>query len=197
MRGWMAGGFATTIAAVSHALSGGGFANPVGLILAMVFSGFICMALAGRRLSLSRLSVSVLASQFAFHSVFGAIGATGGQVVAPVTHHGGAYMFMPDGPVGGGMTMTALSGGWMVLAHALAAVATIAALRHGETAFWGLCGSARVLVARLWRWVSTVPALVTANVEKPAIVRSISPRAVREFLEAVRYRGPPAGIRFA
>jgi hypothetical protein len=198
-RGWAAGGFATLAAATSHALAGGGFSNLVGLVLAVTFAGVTCMALAGRRLSLPRLASSVVLGQFAFHSVFSTIGASGGQVIGPVGHHGGAYMFLPEGVVAGhtAMTMTVFAGGWMWLAHAIAAAITIAALRHGETAFWGLRESTRMLVAQVWRWVRVVPARVTVRVDKPAIIDSITPRAVRKFLEAVRYRGPPLGIRFA
>jgi hypothetical protein len=196
LRGWTAGGFATLVAAISHAIAGGSFASTLGLLLALMFSGVTCMALAGRRLSLARLSISVLLSQFAFHLVFSAISAGGGQVIGNIGHHGGGYLLISGNQAAMNMTSIETSG-WMWLAHVLAAAVTIAALRFGEAAFWGLRDSARMLVAAIWRGIPAAPAFVAATDAGPVASRSIAPRIQRGFLEAVRYRGPPVGIRFA
>ena len=69
-RGLTAAAVATLLAGLSHSLGGGvGAQVPfgVGTVIAFAFAAMVCVALAGRTLSLARLAASVVLSQLAFH----------------------------------------------------------------------------------------------------------------------------------
>ena len=69
-RGTLAASAATFVALTSHILGGGAFPTTMGLIVPLSLSILVCVALAGRRLSLPRLTVSVGTSQTLFHLLF-------------------------------------------------------------------------------------------------------------------------------
>lgn len=70
LRGTLAASAATFVALTSHILGGGAFPTTMGLIVPLSLSILVCVALAGRRLSLPRLTVSVGTSQTLFHLLF-------------------------------------------------------------------------------------------------------------------------------
>ncbi|SDR80278.1 hypothetical protein SAMN04489752_0304 [Brevibacterium siliguriense] len=70
LRGTLAAVFATFVALTSHILGGGSFPTAMGIIVPLALSTFVCVLLAGRRLSLPRLTVSVGISQTLFHLLF-------------------------------------------------------------------------------------------------------------------------------
>ncbi|MCU4298632.1 hypothetical protein D3I60_16390 [Brevibacterium permense] len=70
LRGTLAAAFATFVALTSHILGGGSFPTAMGIIVPLALSTLVCVLLAGRRLSLPRLTVSVGISQTLFHLLF-------------------------------------------------------------------------------------------------------------------------------
>ncbi|WP_448630432.1 hypothetical protein [Cellulomonas soli] len=85
------------------------------------------------RLSWVRLSVSVVVSQLLFHTLF-SLGSSGSGTRGPAMGghaHGGTPTLVADAEA---MTHAGHTAGSMRLSHAVAAVVTVLALRHGEVA---------------------------------------------------------------
>jgi len=95
-----------------------------------------------------------------------------------------------------GMTAAPLDAALMWLAHLLAAVVTIVALRHGERALGVLVDSARLVVLRVLA-SHTVPVRPRTAHRAPAPAFVVLPRNLLVFLSVMRHRGPPATLRFA
>jgi hypothetical protein len=167
------------------------------LLLTVVFSGFVCSALTGTTLSPTRLSVAVGASQFAFHSFFGMIGD--GSPVATGLVMEGAHSHQLT-PLVEGSTTVAMTAGLtahhtnlaMWVGHALAAVATILILRHGEKAFWALRDFAVFALRSLFSATppAVVPARPTVGTSAPRR-RQTTPRILILLRTSLLYRGPP------
>ncbi|KQQ22340.1 hypothetical protein ASF48_03825 [Rathayibacter sp. Leaf299] len=196
-RGVTAAVAATAVAAASHTLAGATAPTPAVLALAGAFAAVVCVFLAGRRLSLLRLSLSVLLSQLAFHVLFLASG--GGDVSVVGTTATGAHFHD-----GGTVELVAAGGGHaahsplMTLAHLVAGVLTIAALRRGETLFWTLGEQlARVVV----RFVVRAGALLLGPVGPSVAVHGApeprSPHPLDAALTHLRHRGPPLRVLHA
>ena len=170
-RGWSAAAFATFAAALSHALAGGTIPTPFAMFVSLVISGAICTLLTGRGLSLWRLTISVAASQALFHGLFVSLGSP-----VPAGHEHTFTGVGIEGP------------GTMWAAHAAATVATIAALRYAELAFWGVAETARLLFARLVG--SIIPLALPPRM--PARPRPYIPTLSALVLASTLHRGPPA-----
>lgn len=198
-RGWLAAGFATFVAAFFHAASGGDAPSAAGVSLALAFSGIACIALAGRRLSVWRLTVSVVLSQFLFHALFGLGHGTGtGTGTAGVGH---SHLMHIDigtlvGPGAGHTHSMPPTDPWMWAGHAAAALVTIAALRYGELAFWSLYRIARIGLARLMV-ASTLAPLDTAQGAPAAAHGGRVVRDLGILIGRMRHRGPPSVLAFA
>ena len=177
-RGITAAAFATFVAAFSHALAGGSAPSYFGVGASFVISAMICTILAGRTLSVVRLGVSICASQLLFHALFSGLGTP-----APAHHD---MTVMVDAAV---PHLHAAPTMWA--AHAVAAVITVIAFRFGEQSFWGVAGTARLLLARLL--VAVVP---TLHVPRPVVAgeRRFVPRDLSLLLSPMRHRGPPVGL---
>lgn len=126
----LAGSALSTFAALgSHVLAGAHLPSLVGIAVPLGLAFVICFHLAGRTLSLTRLSAAVLASQGVFHLLF-----SWGTVDATVTGDAAAHHLEP-----GALTVTAAHAGHggpgMAVAHLAAAIATIAAI-HRADALW-------------------------------------------------------------
>ncbi|PPG19873.1 hypothetical protein C5C74_05180 [Rathayibacter sp. AY1E8] len=186
LRGVVAATVATLVALFSHVAGGGQIPGPLGVAMPLVLSVLVCVALAGRRLSLVRLAVSVGVSQFLFHTLF-TIGTFAGPVDAPMVHaHHGAVI-----DVSAAMTHSGMTGSSMWAAHLVAAVATTAALHRGESLLVRVAATTSHLVTRL---VRVVPAPVAAP--RPARrssfeLRDVLPLASGVFPQAALRRGPP------
>ncbi|TQJ31709.1 hypothetical protein [Microbacterium sp. SLBN-146] len=130
-RGLAAASIATFVALLSHIAAGGGLPGPVGVVVPWTLAVLICIALVGRRLSVWRLSLSVVVSQVLFHVLF-VLGSGSAQGAAPLGHdHGvGATALSSSGVAPGDIEM------W--IAHVIAGVATIALLHRGELVFRAL-----------------------------------------------------------
>lgn len=179
-RGWIAGSFATGIAAVSHGLADGIAPSALSLLVAFVFAGVLGTLAVGRRPSLPRLAVVVAGSQLAFHLVFSFL--TPGGTAPAAGHHAVPELLAPAIAHHG-----AAPGMWF--AHALAGVATLVFLVRAERALWGLLRDALRAAT-----IARIPAVAA-----PVIVRVPLAAAPRHpvsfsFLSVVSHRGPPVSF---
>lgn len=188
-RGLIAAGFATFVAALFHVAGGGLPPSAVALTLSLVFSGLGCIVLAGKRSALWRSASSVALSQFLFHALFSLspsahfAGATGHL------HPGSHLTMVTDGAAATPMPGISISGSWMWLAHAAAALLTLAALRYGERVFVAVSEFTAFSLRRLLTAVAVVDVPVAqARVETVPVI--LPDRTV--VLGRLRHRGPPA-----
>jgi hypothetical protein len=177
-RGWIAGSFATGVAATSHGVAGGSAPSVLAIGTALVFAGVLGTFAIGRRASLPRLTLVVAGSQLAFHLVFSAL--TPGTAVAG-GHHGPALLQQSAISQGADASM------W--IGHALALLVTLWFLRKAELALFALLREAVLDTVGI---VVRLPALAT----RPRALRigsANSPRHPVLFLLqfVVSHRGPP------
>ncbi|ODT22869.1 MAG: hypothetical protein BGN98_09845 [Microbacterium sp. 69-7] len=186
LRGTTAAAIATTIASAGHTL-GGGQAPPLWLIVAVtVLASPVAVALVGRRRSLLRTAAAIAAAQIALHTMFAVIGPA--SLPAAGTGHVHGALSIGPAVAGSGHSAAHLGVG-MLLAHALAAVVTIALVAYGER-----------LVAVLARGIRRV----LNRTHSPApqsfpwvVIPSPGPRVARAdaHLSVLTRRGPPAFAR--
>lgn len=200
LRGVGAAVFASFTALSSHVIAGGSAPSPFGMVIVIALSLFVCVLLSHARLSLWRLSVSVLTSQAMFHWMFSALGHTPNTDQGPSSiasdalasdHHG--MHTMPDSAAmqsAGGMDHSHTSP-TMLASHILAAVVTIAVIYRFET----ILANINQLIRLLW---SLIVAVVTIPVAATSTTRTN--RACAEPLlvgsqnadrSPVSRRGPP------
>jgi hypothetical protein len=189
VRGWVAAAISVFVALCSHTLAGGAVPSVAGIALCLAFSGMVCIALAGKSLSLPRLAISVLLSQFLFHGAFSLLGSAVPTTPTPATHSMSELMSAPavhiTPLVDSGMSMPA----WMWAAHGVAAIVTIVALRFGERTFWQLLALTRPTVRRLLALMAI--AVTPAEPARP-IETELLPRPRLVVVSWTRRRGPPA-----
>lgn len=170
VRALSAASAATFTALLSHLAGGGAAPDLLGVILPLLLSLLACSLLAGRRLSLPRLTASVVASQVLFHGAF-VLGAPG----APAHQH----------EIGAPM--------W--IAHLCSAALTVLFLYRGEQAIVRL----RELAERLVAWAAHRPVAPVAVpvAHRPSGLHGRDGRdhALESQFEgsALTRRGPPAG----
>ena len=179
-RGTLAAALATFVAALSHVAAGGGTPPVFGIAVSLVISAMICTTLAGRTPSLLRLTVSVALSQVLFHALFSGLGT-------PVVAQHDMTTMAVDAVATHTHTPSTM---W--LAHAVAGFFTVVALRYAESAYWGVSGTARLLLARLLPVV--LPRLGTAHSAAVRVVRRFIPRDLELLLSPMRHRGPPLQV---
>lgn len=201
-RGWAAAGFATFVAALSHTFAGGGAPGLLAIVVSLAFAGIICIGLTGDAASTWRMSVSVVASQLVFHGLFaltGAAGSTGATLVerepAGAHHHALALSVVSSAPAAP-HAVHAYLGSSMLVAHALAAIVTIVALRHGEGALRGLLSTARLAVRILFARLAG--AIAPRSPRRTLHTAPVATASVRDVLiSPMRHRGPPRDARAA
>lgn len=211
VRGTLAAAVSTLAASASHGMADGAALFTLGTLVALCLATPFCVALAGRELSLRRLSVAVILSQTAFHGLFRLLGhgphaahGAHGSASAHAAHaaeaagahpslhagHGGSIP-MPEAGAGAMEHHTLFFDGsaTMALSHLVAALATIAVLRQGERA-----------LALVWRLLALVlPALPAAPRAvvvgpQPARPAHFSPQPLTDLglvLSGVGRRAPP------
>lgn len=193
-RGWIVAAFSTFVAALSHTLGGGATPGLLAVVVSLAFAGIVSIALAGRTLSTWRLSAAVLLSQLIFHGLF-SLGGAGGSLLtttAAHTHHAGNTAVLVSSAASAAMPGTD-HGLMMSVAHVVAAVITVVALRFGERAFWGLFTTAAMALKTLVRVIvlAPMPAIPGVIAASAAIV---APRDLLVLLSPMRHRGPPARL---
>lgn len=186
-RGAATAAVALFLAALSHGIAGREAPGGVGLVLAAMVALAASVAFVGRRSTPVRTALAVVASQGAFHLLFG-VGAGGGArlVVSGTGHHQTVTVLE-----GTATAHTAHTDAPMLVGHAIAAVLTIVYLLAIEAAAWrSLEIAVRRFALRLASGIAPVPApLVIPRVVAPA--GYARPRE-RLLLPRLRYRGPPA-----
>ena len=200
-RGWSLAAFATFVAALSHTLAGGDPPGLLAIAVSMAFSGLLCIAVAGRKDSLWRVIASVAAAQAVLHLLFSLGMSSTGSSAAPrptgaASHHAPA---VPSATSLNASTEGLLAAhsavhfaAWMILAHLVAAVITIVAVRHGDRAM-KLIGRVISLQLRALTHVAETPVLPPdgdSASRMPAPVLTLS-RELALVLSSLRYRGPP------
>ncbi len=147
VRGFAAATLATFAALAGHMTGGGQMPGPLGIVVPWVFSFMICVLLAGRKLSVVRLSASVVVSQLLFHTLFvlGTVSPSG--IATPHVH--GAPLVLPAGPAGSGVAEAVVADSSMWFGHALAAIVTVVVAYRGERLLLAL----RALAVQAVRWV--------------------------------------------
>lgn len=191
VRGAVAAAVATFVALLSHVTAGGALPGLVGIVVPLALSFVACTALAGRRLSVVRLSLAVALSQVLFHALF-VLGSYQPGAAAGHVHTAAAAMPALSAD---SVTMSMAPDATMWLWHIIAAALTTAALHRGERTVARL----RDLAVRLGAWArARVRILTVAPGPTPArrvlaeIVADV--RAVSVLLAATaRRRGPPLG----
>ena len=183
LRGSLGATIATFVALVSHVGVGGSMPGMLGIAVPWVLSLTISTLLAGRRLSLVRLSIAVALSQGLFHVLFvlGSITPRGG--FTPHVH--GAVPMLS-----GGATALVPEDAGMWIAHGFAAALTVFALHRGERIVRALASVASDIALWLRRVVAEA-VLVRSAVPAPARWVCAAPRPRALHLTAHGRRGPP------
>lgn len=187
VRGWLAAGCATFVAAFSHVLAGGLMPSVFAVGASLALSGLVCVALAGKTLSLTRLAISVAASQALFHYIF-----SSSAVPLPAVehaHHPQAALITAVGDQHHSPSM------W--LAHVAAAIVTLLALRFAEASFWRTIEIARLFVRTVIAALGVVVTALGVTPRHPVTELALTPPAPSRVLSALRHRGPPVSIVLA
>ncbi|CAN5284319.1 hypothetical protein BH11ACT3_BH11ACT3_15220 [soil metagenome] len=196
-RGWVVGAFATALAALSHALAGGGVPSALALLGGVVFAGLLGTLAAGRTPSLPRLAVAVLGSQLAFHVGFSYLGSAVSTPPASTPAVTTGTMLMSHGEMDVVVASSAhhhVDSPAMWIAHAVAAFVTLVFLRFAERAVWSLLTQLVGLVVSPFRAARPLP--VRATRPAPLPVSSPSLFVGRLLGAAVSRRGPPLSVAF-
>ncbi|RNE67357.1 hypothetical protein EEJ31_00865 [Cryobacterium tepidiphilum] len=197
-RGWAAAAFATFVAALSHTFAGGGAPGALAIVVSLAFAGIICIGMTGPAQSLWRTSVAVGASQLVFHGLFLLTGASGTAATTLVQrapdgahHHAAAVSVVTSAPMAPGSVHGGLGSDGMIAAHAAAAIVTILALRHGESAIQRLLATARLAIRILLpRLAGAIAPSSPRQSVHAAPIAAGSPREA--LISPMRHRGPPA-----
>ncbi|WEK62141.1 MAG: hypothetical protein P0Y60_05145 [Candidatus Microbacterium colombiense] len=147
LRGFAASSVAIFVALAGHVSAGGAMPGPLGILVPGVLAFMVCVLLAGRKLSVLRLTLSVAISQFLFHVLFVLGTITPSGDTAPHVH--GAPVVLPA--ITAGADAAAVADGTMWFGHALAAAITVIALHRGERLLLGLRELAQQSVVWLQR----------------------------------------------
>ncbi|OUE25940.1 hypothetical protein [Clavibacter michiganensis] len=194
VRGTVTAAFAILVSMLSHLAGGGPVPGAVGLVLAAALAVPTCVLLAGRTVSTARLALAVASSQAVLHLLFSVGAPTSTTMRVVGGHHGmGGHLISTGSAATGAADMGGMHhGSSMWIAHLLAAVLTIAALRSGERAFWDLVALARTRLRVLIR-VASLEVVPRAEV-RHRVARSIR-AGIRDLgvcVAALPHRGPPA-----
>lgn len=188
-RGLAAAFVSTSVAAFSHLVAGGPLPGAAGMALCLAFSGIVCIALTGKRMSPTRLALSVSASQIMFHGLFSLLvaPAASGATMAVHVHDDAIATQLAAVPTA---AHTSHGGFGMLTGHLAAAVVTFLALNYGERAIRGLFALGRLVIVRLFLARMPEPGVATPS---PAALWALSllPRGRRPLLSPMRHRGPP------
>jgi hypothetical protein len=179
LRGAAAAWVATIVAATSHTLAGGGAPAPLLVGVVGILAWPIGIALVGRRLSAWQLGAAVVASQLLFHVAFAMAAGADPSAATGHLHH-----VVLDG---GGLAVAVLPDAPMLVAHALAAVATLGGLYGGERMLRALGRGIRSVLRR----ADVAPILPRATIRTVDVAHA-GPSRLRAALSDLSRRGPPS-----
>ncbi|WP_164233640.1 hypothetical protein [Microbacterium hydrocarbonoxydans] len=180
LRAASASSIATLLAAVSHTLAGGPAPHPLLILAVAALLVPPAALLIGSRPSRSRMALTVLVSQAAFHLVFQLLGApVAGEAVL------GGHVHTLDLTALGPATAVAAPDAVMLCGHVVAATLTTLVLWRGESVVRTIAGW---MLALLRYAVAPVP---VAH-ERPAPPRTaVVPLTDPVLTASVTRRGPP------
>lgn len=181
-RGMAAAAVATFVATLSHAAVSAERPPFVNIVLALCLAAPLCVMLAGRAMSWTRLSLAVVLSQALFHALL-VLDLQGGFV--PAGHHATTSLLSAAG--GHSASAHASESPWMWAAHAVAALVTVVALGRGERAVQVI---ARFFVAVL----SVLRPFRGLSPRTDAVLSAPAPlllTTAMTVLSSMRHRGPP------
>jgi hypothetical protein len=189
LRGWLGAAVATSLASLSHLAGGGHVPAPAVWLLAFALAGLVCVGLAGKSLSWTRLLAAVGLSQAIYHLLF-QLGHAAPAGVPTAVGHAHHVALLPAGslvPEVSAQTATAATGA-MLAAHLAAAAATVLLLRRGEHAAAALAGTVALAAPRrLSSWRPMPGARLVTPVE--LLIQPFA--ALRVPFLSLRHRGPP------
>lgn len=193
MRGSLAAVIATFVALMSHVAGGGQVAGGLGVLVPLILSVAVCTVLAGRRLSLWRLSLAVAVSQVLFHVLFVLGTFSPSSTSARATdHHMSGMSSMPMGDASAVATHLHADV-WMWVIHGVAAIVTIAVLYRGERAINRLWEVASELAR--WARRRLLPAVLALPLDRVRPLVPVSGDPIRPARSpialSVSRRGPP------
>lgn len=182
---------ATFVALVSHVTGGGAMPGALGVVVPAVLAVFVSVLLAGRRLSMWRMSLSVMVSQVLFHLLF-VLGTPTTPLEQSSGHHGHGAIDMSV-VSSSSMTSHAMHGDpTMWFHHAAAAAVTIMLIARGERILAGLAAFGWFVLRRFipTSWLPVALARDPARVVRSTPhVRTLSQRSAPALL-----RGPPVAV---
>lgn len=179
-RGTAAAIAATFLAALSHSVTGGDI-SVAALAFASIGATFVCIALAGKTLSIARLGLGVLLSQGLYHALFAFMPEVD-SVVTGAAHHGATDLTVVTA------THVAHHGLGMWAGHVIAAILTTVALGFGESVLFTLLRLVRFAVDPGALFVRLRPEWPSPLVRVPRRVRAVLRGPV---LAPISRRGPP------
>lgn len=208
-RALAASGTATSVALLLHLAAGGAAPGVLGVVVPLLLATSVCLVLAQVRLPWLRLMLSVGVSQVFFHLLFslGAAAPVGAAQHAGASGHG--HGALPDAGAAFAPAAdhaahaahvveaahTGHAGGAMWLAHLVAALVTVAALRHGEAVLVRLGSALRRAGRRLVRArVAALPVRPHRPAAPLADDRAWQPVARLLVSASVARRGPPVPV---
>lgn len=194
VRGSLAAAVATFVALLSHVTAGGVVPSWIGIVVPLAISVPACTLLAGRTLSLPRLSMAVAVSQAMFHSLF-VLGTFAPSATAATSAHvHGAGMTMPMEIAAADPVLVGPDAA-MWAAHAVAALLTVAALHRGEAATLRLADLAHRVIAWVRRRILIRP-VFSPTVPRRMRAGSLPVLPALSVVVAAssRRRGPPVAI---
>jgi hypothetical protein len=190
LRGWLGAAVATSLASLSHLAGGGHVTAPAVWLLAFALAGLVCVGLAGKSLSWTRLLAAVGTSQAIYHLLFQLGHASPAGVPTAVGHAGHHLAQLPAGSLVPEVSAQAAPAAdpLMLAAHLAAAAATVLLLRRGEHAAAALAGTVALAAPRrLASWCPVPRARLAAPVQ--LLIQPFAALGVP--LLALRHRGPP------
>lgn len=192
VRGLVAAAFATFVALFSHIIGGGATPGALGIVVPLVFSAFICVLLAGRRLSFFRLALSVAVSQFLFHTLFmlGTVQGVGSS--AAVSNHASHGMPVVLDTAVAPISHSAHTGAGMWVAHGVAGLLTVAVIHWAEKLLAAVVAVKEFVLRRLVPAAATVATAPVwpSRFSLPGQEYSLAPLGV--YPATLALRGPPA-----
>lgn len=189
LRGLIAATVATFVALMSHVAAGGAMPGWLGVAVPWVLAAMVCTVLAGRALSLWRLSIAVVLSQALFHTLF-VLGTVTPGAASTGHVHAAAAAAAPAAQATAADSAPDLA---MWASHLAAAVLTIVVLHRGEAAVRRLIGLAGEVVDALRLRLDVVDG-VRVPALRPAPAIADAPRrspSLGWYRSTSARRGPP------
>ena len=200
VRGSIAAGVATFVALFSHVVGGGDTPGPVGIVVPLLLSLTVCILLAGRKLSIVRLSVSVAVSQTLFHTLFVLGTPVSDGRMSAASGHQHSHVLLPGSLFSEQTAALAHGHTAMWVSHLIGAIATVLFLYQGEQTIHRLLSLAERVVVwlrhrlRAPRRLSVTTPWAPASVPVETNARTV---LLQLHVSTLSRRGPPRAFRIA